>query len=392
MKIEPKIVGNVCLTAHPAGAAAEVKKQIKYVQSKGALQGPKNVLVLGCSGGYGLATRIVCAYACNSTTLGASFEREPAANKTASVGWYNNAAFSKFAAQDGKKEATLNIDAFSEAGKTAVVAAAKKLFGDEKIDFVVYSLASPMRAAPDGQVYKSVLKPIGKAYKGKTVDIFTGSIKEVEVEPANDEEIKATVKVMGGEDWVLWIDALLKANLLAKHAVTVAYSYIGPELTYAIYREGTIGRAKDHLEKSAAQIMESLSELEGGAYVSVNKAVVTRASSVIPVVPLYISLLFKIMKENGKHEGCIEQEYRMMQRMYNEGQPVKTDSQRRIRLDDWEMEEAVQARIKKIWADINEENLKTLGDLESVRKEFMNLHGFEVEGINYDEDIDPQKV
>jgi enoyl-[acyl-carrier protein] reductase/trans-2-enoyl-CoA reductase (NAD+) len=389
MKITPKIMGNISLTAHPLGVAKEVERQIAYVKKQGSLKGPKNVLVLGCSGGYGLATRIVLAYACNSITLGASFERPGTNSKVGSVGYYNNKAFSEAAKKDGLKEATLNIDAFSNEGKEAVITTARELFNGEKIDLIVYSLASPMRTDPaTGVTYKSVLKPMKEPYKGKTVDIFTGTIKEVTVEPATPEEAAATVKVMGGEDWQLWIEALKKADLLADNAMTVAYSYIGPTITYPIYREGTIGLAKDDLEKRAKKITDIMAPVHGKAYVSVNKALVTRASSVIPVVPLYMALLFKIMKEKGTHEGPVEQEYRMIERMYNHD-AIETDAEGRIRLDDWEMADDVQQAIAQLWNTVDEASLKKVGDLEGVRKDFMQIHGFEVEGIDYDADVDP---
>ncbi|MCL2520688.1 MAG: trans-2-enoyl-CoA reductase family protein [Spirochaetaceae bacterium] len=387
MIVTPKIMANISLTAHPLGVAHEVTQQIDYIKNQPKLKGPKNALILGCSGGYGLATRIALAYSSGTVTLGASFEREPTDKKIGSVGYYANKAFSAACKADGLSEQTLNCDAFTNEAKEAVITAANQLFKGEKIDLIVYSLASPIRTDPaTGITYKSVLKPIGPVYTGKTVDIFTGEVKDVEVVPANQEEIEATTKVMGGEDWQLWLEALNKANLLADNVITVAYSYIGPAITYPIYREGTIGRAKDHLEQSAKAITASLSALNGHAYVSVNKALVTRASSVIPVVPLYLALLFKIMKEKGLHEGCIEQEYRMIDKLYN--QPLQLDNEGRLRLDDYEMREDVQAEIDKLWPTITTENLKILGDLEEVRLNFMQLHGFEVPGIDYTQDVD----
>lgn len=389
MKIEPKIINNVCLTAHPKGCRIEVQKQIDYVVKQGKLKGPKTALILGCSGGYGLATRIALVYGCDTQTLGVSLEREPSESKPASVGYYNNQAFSSIARKDGKKEETLNLEAFSNEAKDKTIAAAMEFFGGQKIDLVVYSLASPMRVDPkDGTSYKSVLKPIGQSYQGKTVDIFTGAIKTVEVEPATEDEIKATIKVMGGEDWKLWIDALLSANLLSEGAMTVAYSYIGPELTYPIYREGTIGQAKVDLEQTVQQLNKTLSKIGGHAYISVNKALVTRASSVIPIVPLYMAILFKVMAEKGLHEGCIEQEYRMLQLMYG-SDVIKTDDQGRVRLDDYEMRPEIQEAVFSVWDRITAENMDQYADLEKVRKDFMNLHGFNIEGVNYDEDVDP---
>lgn len=391
MIIEPKIMGNVCLNAHPKGAVGLVEEQIAYAKARPKIAGPKNILIIGCSTGYGLATRIINAYTHDAVTLGVSFERAGSADKVGAIGWYNNLAFSAAATRDGKKEHTISGDAFSQQCKQDTIAEAKKLFGGEKINLVIYSVASPMRTAPDGITYRSVLKPLGTAYKGKTVDIFTGTVSDVEIQPATPEEALATVKVMGGEDWSLWIDALLAADLLAEKALTIAYSYIGPEMTYPLYREGTIGKAKEHLEKSVTELNEKLAKVKGKAYVSVNKAVVTRASSVIPVVPLYVTVLYKMMKKAGTHEGCIEQCYRLIERVFtNEVIPV--DEEGRIRLDDYEMEEGMQEQIKQLWDRLSTETLKELADVEMVRREFMQTNGFEVAGVIYGEDVDPQTI
>ncbi len=391
MIIEPKIMGNVCLNAHPKGAVALVEEQINYAKAQPAVAGPKNILIIGCSTGYGLATRIINTYVHDAITLGVSFERAASADKVGAIGWYNNLAFSAAVARDGKKEFTISGDAFSEPCKVETIAQAKKLFGGEKIDLVIYSIASPMRIAPDGKTYRSVLKPFGTPYTGKTVDIFTGVVSEVEIQPATPEEALATVKVMGGEDWNLWIDALLTADLLADKAMTIAYSYIGPETTYPLYREGTIGKAKEHLEKSVTELNAKLAKVHGKAYVSVNKAVVTRASSVIPVVPLYVAVLYKMMKKAGTHEGCIEQCYRLVERIYT-NKVIPVDAEGRIRLDDYEMEEKMQAQITHLWDSLSTETLKELADVEMVRREFMQANGFEVDGVAYGEDVDPQTI
>lgn len=391
MIIEPKIMGNVCLNAHPKGAVGLVGEQIAYAKAQPKVAGPKNILIIGCSAGYGLATRIINTYTHDAVTLGVSFERAGGPDKVGAIGWYNNLAFAAAAKRDGKKEFTITGDAFSAQCKTDTIQAAKELFGGEKIDLLIYSVASPMRMAPDGQTYRSVLKPFGTAYKGKTVDIFTGEVSEVEIQPATPEEATATVKVMGGEDWTLWVEALLEADLLANKARTIAYSYIGPEITYPLYREGTIGKAKENLEKSVGELNHKLAKVQGKAYVSVNKAVVTRASSVIPVVPLYVAVLYKLMKEAGTHEGCIEQCYRLIERVYA-SEEVPVDAEGRIRLDDYEMEEGMQQKILKIWDELNTETLKHLGDVEMVRREFMQTNGFEVAGVQYDQEVDPETI
>lgn len=391
MIIEPKIAGNVCLNAHPLGAARLVELCVEQAKQLPKIKGPKNVLVIGCSAGYGLATRIITTYVNDAVTLGVSFERTGSVDKVGAVGWYNNLAFSRQAKKDGRKEVTLHGDAFSEQCKMDVVEQAKKLFHNEKIDLVVYSLASPMRVAPDGVTYRSVLKPIGEVYTGKTVNIFSAQISEVSLDPAENEEISNTVKVMGGEDWILWIEKLKKENLLSHNVQTVAYSYIGPQMTYPLYREGTIGKAKEHLEQSVEVIDGIVRDINGKAYVSVNKAVVTRASSVIPVVPLYMAVLYKLMKERGTHEGTMEQIYRMIDRMYNH-ETVLVDVQGRLRLDDWEMDPALQQEVEHIWHTLDVNKMHEQTDLEGVRKEFMQVHGFEIDGIDYHQDVNPTGI
>ena len=382
MIIEPRMRGFICLTAHPAGCEQNVKNQIAYVQSKGAIDGPKRVLVIGASTGFGLASRITSAFGSNAATLGIFFEKAPSEGKTASPGWYNSAAFEKEATKAGLYAKSINGDAFSNEVKQEAIDLIKADMG--QIDLVIYSLASPVRMHPStGVLHRSTLKPIGGTFTNKTVDFHTGNVTQVSIEPANQEDIDNTVVVMGGEDWAMWMDALKGANVLAEGATTVAYSYIGPEVTEAVYRKGTIGRAKDHLEATAFEITKDLASLNGKAYVSVNKALVTQASSAIPVIPLYISLLYKIMKAEGIHEGCIEQIQRLYQQRLYSGQAVPTDDQGRIRIDDWEMREDVQARVAALWKESTTESLPEIGDLAGYKQDFLNLFGFGFEGVDY---------
>lgn len=382
MIIEPRMRGFICLTAHPAGCEQNVKNQIAYVQSKGTNDGPKRVLVIGASTGFGLASRITSAFGSNAATLGVFFEKAPSEGKTASPGWYNSAAFEKEATKAGLYAKSINGDAFSNEVKQQAIDIIKADMG--QIDLVIYSLASPVRMHPStGVLHRSTLKPIGGTFTNKTVDFHTGNVTQVSIEPANQEDIDNTVVVMGGEDWAMWMDALKGANVLAEGATTVAYSYIGPEVTEAVYRKGTIGRAKDHLEATAFEITKDLASLNGKAYVSVNKALVTQASSAIPVIPLYISLLYKIMKAEGIHEGCIEQIQRLYQQRLYSGQAVPTDDQGRIRIDDWEMREDVQARVAALWKESTTESLPEIGDLAGYKQDFLNLFGFGFDGVDY---------
>jgi enoyl-[acyl-carrier protein] reductase/trans-2-enoyl-CoA reductase (NAD+) len=374
--------GFICLTAHPAGCEQNVKNQIAYVQSKGAIDGPKRVLVIGASTGFGLASRITSAFGSNAATLGVFFEKAPAEGKTASPGWYNSAAFEKEATKAGLYAKSINGDAFSNEVKQQAIDLIKADMG--QIDLVIYSLASPVRMHPTtGVLHRSTLKPIGGTFSNKTVDFHTGNVTQVSIEPANQDDIDNTVVVMGGEDWAMWMEALKGANVLAEGATTVAYSYIGPEVTEAVYRKGTIGRAKDHLEATAFEITKDLASLNGKAYVSVNKALVTQASSAIPVIPLYISLLYKIMKAQGIHEGCIEQIQRLFQDRLYSGQAVPTDDQGRIRIDDWEMREDVQAKVAQLWKESTTESLPEIGDLAGYKQDFLNLFGFGFDGVDY---------
>ncbi|HLF52243.1 enoyl-ACP reductase FabV [Flavobacterium sp.] len=385
MIIEPRMRGFICLTSHPKGCEQNVKNQIEYIKSKGPIDGAKKVLVIGASTGFGLASRITSAFGSNAATIGVFFEKPPTEGKTASPGWYNSAAFENEAHKAGLYAKSINGDAFSNEIKQQTLDLIKTDLG--QVDLVIYSLASPVRVHPvTGVMHRSVLKPIGSAFTNKTVDFHSGKVSEITIEPCSGDDIENTIAVMGGEDWSMWMEALKAANLLAPGATTVAYSYIGPSLTEAVYRKGTIGRAKDHLEATAFAITDSLKDLQGKAYVSVNKALVTQASSAIPVIPLYISLLYKIMKEEGIHEGCIEQ----IQRLYHDrlytGKPIETDEKGRIRIDDWEMRADVQQKVADLWIQATTENLAEIGDLEGYRKDFHNLFGFGFEGVDYEAD------
>ncbi|MFK7000468.1 enoyl-ACP reductase FabV [Flavobacterium oreochromis] len=382
MIIEPRMRGFICLTAHPEGCAQSVKNQINYVVSKGKINGPKRVLVVGASTGFGLASRITAAFGSDASTIGVFFEKEPTEGKTATPGWYNSAAFEQEAKKAGLYAKSINGDAFSKEIKQKAIDMIKSDLG--QVDLVVYSLASPVRMHPDtGVLYRSALKPIGQVFTDKTVDFHTGIVSEVSIQPAVQEDIDNTVVVMGGEDWTMWIEAMKEAGVLAEGATTVAYSYIGPEVTEAVYRKGTIGRAKDHLEATAFEIDEKLKDINGRAYVSVNKALVTQASSAIPVIPLYISLLYKTMKEKGLHEGCIEQMQRLFADCLYNGAEVPVDEKGRIRVDDWEMREDVQAAVKTLWAQADTETLKEIGDLAGYKNDFLNLFGFGFDGVDY---------
>jgi len=382
MIIEPRMRGFICLTSHPKGCAQNVKNQIEYVQSKGLIDGAKKVLVIGASTGFGLASRITSAFGSNAGTIGVFFEKPPSEGKTASPGWYNSAAFEQEAQKAGLYAKSVNGDAFSNEIKKQTLDLIKADFG--QVDLVIYSLASPVRQHPvTGILHRSVLKPIGDVFTNKTVDFHTGNVSEISIDPCSGDDIENTIAVMGGEDWAMWMAALNAENLLALGATTIAYSYIGPSLTEAVYRKGTIGRAKDHLEATAFSITESLKAIEGKAFVSVNKALVTQASSAIPVIPLYISLLYKVMKEEGIHEGCIEQIQRLFQdRLYNDI-TIPTDEKGRIRIDDWEMRADVQEKVAKLWLQATTDTLPEIGDLSGYKQDFLNLFGFGFEGVDY---------
>ncbi|MBS0633075.1 MAG: trans-2-enoyl-CoA reductase family protein [Verrucomicrobia bacterium] len=390
MIIKPKVRGFVCVTSHPVGCAAHVQEWIDYVKAKGPIKaGPKKVLVIGSSTGYGLASRITAAFGSGAATLGIFFDRPSEEGRPATPGWYNTIAFTAAARKAGLYAKNIMGDAFSDDIKRQTLETIKADLG--QVDLVVYSLASPRRTHPKtGAVHKSCLKPVGASYTNKTVDTDKGIVSEVTIEPANEAEIADTIAVMGGEDWEMWINALREANLLAPGAQSVAYSYIGPEVTWAIYKNGTIGLAKNDLERAAKAINAQLAANGGGrGFISVNKALVTQASSAIPVVPLYISILYKIMKARGTHEGCIEQMQRLFAtHMYN-GNTPKFDEAGRVRVDDWEMVPEVQAAVREIWPGITTENLAALTDIAGYREEFLKLFGFGLPGVNYEADVEP---
>lgn len=387
MIVSPKIRGFICTTAHPEGCAKHVEEQIAVVKRGGLMaHGPKKVLVIGSSTGYGLSSRIAAAFGANAATMGVFFERPGSEDKTATAGWYNTVAFERQAKEAGLYARSFNGDAFSDEMKQEVIQAIKEDLGH--VDLVIYSLASPRRTDPKtGEVYKSVLKPIGEVYTNKTLNTGTGSVDEVTIEPAEGDDIEQTVKVMGGEDWEMWIDALLEAGVLSEGVRTVSYSYIGPEVTWPIYKNGTIGKAKEDLEKVQRSLDAKLASISGKAWVSVNKALVTQASSAIPVVPLYISLLYKAMKAAGNHEDTIEQMDRLLRaRLYN-GNP-QPDEAGRIRVDDWEMSPEIQELVGKRWTEVNTENLNELADFEGYQSSFLRLFGFGLQGVDYTKDSD----
>jgi enoyl-[acyl-carrier protein] reductase / trans-2-enoyl-CoA reductase (NAD+) len=383
MIVQPKIRGFVCVTAHPKGCEARVRQELEVAKAAKKQGGPKKVLVIGASTGYGLSTRIAAAFGHDAATLGVFFERPSMKGKPASAGWYNSVAFEKAAHEAGLYAKSINGDAFSREVKAQAIETIKADLG--QVDLVVYSLASPRRTDPEtGETYKSCLKPIGKRFTNRTLDTDKGEVTEVSIEPAEGDDIEQTVKVMGGEDWELWMQALSEADVLAPGAKSVAYSYIGPETTWPIYTNGTIGRAKKDVERAARAISE---RYDCEAYVAVNKAVVTQASSAIPVVPLYISILFKIMKEMGTHEDCIEQMVRLLnERLYADD--LQLDSEGRIRVDDWEMAPDVQAAVAKIWPKIDSKTLNELSDYQGYQKNFLALFGFGLPGVDYSEDVE----
>ena len=393
MIVKPRIRGFICTTAHPAGCAAHVNQQIDYVTGQGdAADGVfGNVLVLGCSGGYGLASRIVAGFGCGAKTLGVSFEKAPTESKTASAGWYNNKAFEARAAEQGLYAKTLDGDAFSDAMRAEVLETIKADLG--QIDLVVYSLASPVRQHPKTQVlHRSSIKPLGEVLDIKTVHVEKGVVSDVALEPATTEEIADTVTVMGGEDWEYWMDALLTADLLAPNAKTVAYTYIGSELTWPIYWEGTLGKAKADLDRASAQIQQKLQPTGGDARVAVLKAIVSQASAAIPVVPLYAALLFRVMKEQGSHETCIEHIDRLFASQLQADAEMRLDEAGRIRVDDLELADQVQAEVKRRWPLVNTDNLPELGDLTGFREDFLKIFGFGIDGVDYDAEVDPQRI
>ncbi|MBT4963437.1 MAG: trans-2-enoyl-CoA reductase family protein [Francisellaceae bacterium] len=391
MIVGPKIRGFLCTTAHPDGCDANVKNQIDLTKKiiSDTDKAPKNVLVIGASTGYGLSSRIVSSFGYGAKTLGIVFERPASGKRTASAGWYNTVAFEKYAADAGIYAKTINGDAFSDEVKQKVIDIAKN-DSIGKFDLIIYSLAAPRRNDPrSGNSYSSVLKPFKDVYSDKTVDFMNETVSTVSIDPANDQEAQDTIKVMGGEDWTWWIESLDAAGLIADNAVTLAYSYIGPELTYPIYRSGTIGKAKEDLENQALELNKILGDkYQGGAYVSVNKAVVTQASAAIPVVPLYMSLLYKIMKDKGIHEGCIEQIIRLFNNSLYSDDTIKTDEKGRIRVDDWEMKDDVQRAVANLWPEISTDTLSQITDIKGYQNDFYQLFGFNVDSIDYSKEVD----
>lgn len=390
MIIQPKIRGFICTTAHPEGCTKYVMQWIEYVKKQSCLnEGPKKVLVIGASTGFGLGSRIVAAFGMGAKTVGVFFEKPANGKRTASAGWYNAAAFEKVARDEELYAKSINGDAFSEEIKQKTIDLIQNDWQGD-VDLVIYSIASPRRIHPkSGEVFNSVLKPIGQQYRNKTVNVMTGKVSEIFIEPANEKEIKDTEAVMGGEDRILWIDALLKNNCLAKGIKAVTFTYIGPELTHAIYRNGTIGRAKLHLEKAVKELDIQLKlKLDGRALISVNKALVTHASTAIPVVPLYISLLYKIMKTKNIHEGCIEQMWRLFSQYLYNNHEIPTDVEGRIRIDDLEMRYDVQQEVERLWHSIGNDNIETISDIAGYRREFYQLFGFDLDNVNYKKEVD----
>lgn len=388
MIVEPKIRGFICLTAHPKGCRSNVKSQIDYVTAKGKFPGgKKRVLVIGSSTGFGLSSRIVSAFGSDAATIGVMYERPSEGTRTATPGWYNTAAFEEYAHAQGLYAKSINGDAFTEEIRTQTLDLIEKDL--QQVDMVIYSVAAPRRLHPKtGVLHKSVLKPIGKEFNSITLDVNTGKITDITIDPTQENEVEDTVQVMGGEDWGFWIDALIARNLLAPGAMTIAYSYIGPKITEAMYRQGSIGKAKDHLEATAHALDAKLKSIGGSAFVSVNKALVTQSSSAIPVIPLYITLLYKSMKDASVHEGCIEQIQRMYaDRIFNNGSVI-CDEKGRIRMDDWELRDDIQENVLKNWKLANTETLPTIGDLDGYRLEFLRLFGFGIEGVDYQEDLE----
>ena len=388
MVIQPKIRGFICTNAHPVGCAEHVKEQIDYVKQLGPVaNGPKNVLVIGASTGYGLASRITAAFGSGAKTLGIFFEKEPTDSKTASAGWYNTAAFEHAADAAGLWNKHLNGDAFTDELKAQAIDIIRSEMG--KIDLVVYSLAAPRRKDPvTGEVFSSVLKPIGQAYTARTLNTSKREIEEVSVEPANDDEIYQTVKVMGGEDWERWLDQLDAAGVLADNCQTVAYTYIGKELTWPIYGKATIGKAKEDLDRAAAAITAKLDSKKGKAYVASLKALVTQASSAIPIMPLYISLLYRVMKAEGSHEGCIEQINGLFRQGLYSATPILDDAGR-LRMDGKELSDHIQQAVKDLWGQVTTDTIDTLTDYKGYHNEFLRLFGFGYSHVNYDADVSP---
>ena len=389
MIIQPRIKGFLCITSHPAGCARDVQNQIEHVKSvSGRGDGPKKVLIIGASGGYGLASRISAAFGYGAATVGVFFERPASGKRTASPGWYKTAAFTEAAKTEGLYAANINGDAFSQEIKDATCDIVERDLG--QIDLVVYSLAAPARQLADGSVVRSALKPIGEPFEGKTIDFNTRELRDISLEAASAEEVQDTVKVMGGEDWELWIDALKARNLLAPGCITTNYTYLGSEVTWPIYHHGTIGRAKEDLDRAKAALVEPMAEVGGKAYIAVMKGLVTQAASAIPGMSIYLSLLFKAMKAAGSHEGCIEQTTRLFDTQLFGGEDLRLDEAGRIRMDELELAPEIQQYVADNWSAVSESNLDTLTDFDGYRHAFLELHGFDVAGTDYEADVDPE--
>lgn len=391
MIIKPKIRGFICTTAHPLGCEKSVHLLAEYAKNN-PVKSPKRVLVIGSSGGYGLACRVMACFGGKADTIGVHFDKEPSGTRTGTAGFYTSRAFDELTQKAGRISYSINGDAFSQDTKNKTLEAIRAL-PDGQVDCVIYSLAAPKKTDEfTKKIYNSVIKPIGKSFEGKTVDINTGEVSMAKIEPASTVEIEETVAVMGGSNWKDWIQLLLQNNMLAQGACTLAFSYIGPEQTHAIYTNGTIGQAKLDLEYTANELCEKLNCISGKAFISVNKAIVTQSSSAIPVVPLYISLLYKVMKESGLHEDCIEQAHRLFERLYDgsgcDWEHIQVDKMGRIRLDDYEMREDVQAEVKRLWNSISSDNILEYADIKGYRKAFLQIFGFDISGIDYDSDID----
>ena len=388
MIIKPRIKGFLCTTSHPLGCETDVKNQIEHVKQAGAIaDGPKRVLVIGASGGYGLASRITAAFGCGAATIGVFFERPAVKNRTASPGWYKSAAFTRAAEDAGLYAANLNGDAFSAELKQATIELIKKDLG--QIDMVIYSLAAPARQLPDGSLVRSTLKPIGEPFEGATIDLNSGELRTVSLEPASQQEVNDTIKVMGGEDWELWMAALLAADVLAEGCITTNYTYLGSEVTWPIYYHGTIGKAKEDLDRAALALAQPLKKVNGRAYVAVMKGLMTQAASAIPGMSIYLSLLFKVMKAKGTHEGCIEQTTRLFKNMFVDS-ALQMDESGRLRMDDWELSDDIQTFVKANWSKVTAENLMEISDFAGYRQAFLQMHGFDFPGVDYEAEIDPE--
>jgi enoyl-[acyl-carrier protein] reductase/trans-2-enoyl-CoA reductase (NAD+) len=390
MIIKPRIKGFICTTSHPEGCARDVQQQIDYVTAEGVIEGgPKRVLVIGASGGYGLASRITAAFGSGASTIGVFFERPSVKKRTASPGWYKTAAFTEKAIENGYYARNINGDAFSDEVKQATIELIKQDLG--QVDMVIYSVAAPARALSDGSVVRSTLKPIGEPFDGNTIDFKSGELRSVSLEPASQEEVADTVKVMGGEDWELWIKALLDAKVMAQGCITTNYTYLGSEVTWPIYYHGTIGKAKEDLDRACAALQEPMGEVGGAAHVVVMKGLLTQAASAIPGMAVYLSLLFKAMKQAGTHEGCIEQTTRLFSTQLFSRDGLRVDDKNRIRMDDLELTPEIQAYVKENWTLVTNETLDVLTDFEGYRQAFLEMHGFGFDGVDYEAEIEPVK-